>query len=433
MKADVLLGLQWGDEGKGKATDAISYKEDYGGGIRFQGGPNAGHSIEFDTVKTVLHTIPSNIFKKFSESIIANGVLIDPVIFMQEILNLVNNFPDLLTMEELLKKIIISNKAHLILPSHKILDKYQETKKGKNKVGTTLKGIGPTGADKVLRVGLRAGSINDPDFQEKAKELYYEHLSIISSKYPQMVFDVDTKALFNQWLDAIEFLKKFRITDTAIYLNEAISKGKKYLGEGAQGTFLDIDHGTYPGVTASNTSIGGFFTGTGISPKHLGKVFGLFKAYTTRVGEGPFPTELLSKNKRFLGKTEEEWGIIIQRIGAEFGATTGRPRRCGWLDLVLLKYSCMINGVTELIMTKADILDGIPKLKVCVAYENNHNFPDEKAIPIYQTIKGWQKIVDENGKFDKNFLAFINMIEKYLELPITIISTGPDRKDIIYR
>lgn len=421
-KADVLLGLQWGDEGKGKAIDAISIKNNYDGAIRFQGGPNAGHTLEFDGKKTVLHIIPSNIFNENCKSVIGNGIVLDPVIFMQEISNLIQNFSYLFTIDELKNKIIISNKCHIILPSHKILDKYQEQKKGKDKCGTTGKGIGPTYGDKISRVGLRSGDILNTDFELKAKNLYYEHLSIVTNKYPEMVLELDVKQLFTQWLDAINFLKKFTIIDTAIYLNKAISNGKKYLGEGAQGFFLDLDHGTYPMVTASNTSIGGFFNGSGVSPKHLCNVYGLFKAYTTRVGEGPFPTELFDAT-----------GKLLQTQGNEFGSTTGRPRRCGWLDLVMLKYACTISGVTELIMSKADVLNGMPTIKVCIAYQNDYGFPDEKAKPIYKAFKGWKTLIDEKGILSKNFLHYIKFIEEYLNLPITIISTGPNRNDIIWR
>ncbi len=421
VKSDVILGLQWGDEGKGKIVDCLSMRNQYDGTIRFQGGANAGHTLEFDNSKVVLHIIPSNIFQKGTQSIIGNGVVLDPIIFMQEILDLLTKFPQF-SIDELLKKIIISKNAHIILPSHKLLDRYQEEKKGKNRCGTTLKGIGPTYGDKIHRIGFRVEEIKEKDFEEKAKKLYYEHLSTISSKFPEMVFDLDIKILFQQWLDALQFLKKLPIIDTAMYLHSAINDGKFYLGEGAQGTFLDIDFGTYPMVTASNTTIGGFVSGTGLNHKNIRKVYGLFKAYTTRVGEGPFPTELFDRT-----------GELIQKKGNEYGSTTGRPRRCGWLDLVMLKYACLLNGIDELIISKADVLNSINGIKVCVAYKNDYHFPDEKAKPIYQKVRGWKSLINKNGKLSKGFSTYIKLIEEYLGIPITIISTGPDRKDIIWK
>lgn len=421
VKCDVILGLQWGDEGKGKIIDCLSQKNQYDGTIRFQGGANAGHTLEFDNSKVVLHVIPSNIFQEGAQSIIANGVVLDPIIFMQEILDLVTKFATL-SIDELLKKIVISKNAHVILPSHKLLDRYQEEKKGKNKCGTTLKGIGPTYGDKIARIGFRIEEINEPSFEERAKKLYYDHLSTISSKFPEIVFDLDIKKLFNQWLDAIQFLKKITVIDTVMHFDSSINNSKIYLGEGAQGTFLDIDHGTYPMVTASNTTIGGFFSGTGLNHKHIRKVYGLFKAYTTRVGEGPFPTELYNS----LGET-------LRKNGNEYGATTGRPRRCGWLDLVMLKYACLLNGVDELIISKADVLNGMNGIKVCIAYENGQTFPNQKAKPIYQKVRGWKSLVNKNGKLSKGFAAYIKLVEDYLGIPVTIISTGPDRKDIIWR
>ena len=415
---DVLLGLQWGDEGKGKMIDVLAPK--YTGAIRFQGGPNAGHTIEFDGKKIVLHIIPSNIMNPNNKSIIGNGVVFDPVIFRQEVFNLIETFRDQLPIETLVQKIVISDKCHLILPTHKLLDQYQEKKKGDKKCGTTKKGIGPTYGDKISRIGLRAGDIDNNDFEQRAEALYYDHISLVSDKYPEILVDFNTEELFNEWFDAIVFMKNFVITDTAVLLN-TVTNNEMYLGEGAQGTFLDIDHGTYPMVTSSNTTIGGFISGTGLNPKKIGKVYGLFKAYTTRVGEGPFPTEIF-----------DDVGMLIQKKGNEFGATTGRSRRCGWLDFVMLKYACMINGIDELIMSKADVLNNIPYINICIAYKNKHNILDEKAIPIYQKFHGWEQLTN-NGNFSNEFLFYLEFIENYLGIPITIISTGPDRKDVIVR
>ncbi|MFW6249226.1 MAG: adenylosuccinate synthase, partial [Bacteroidota bacterium] len=344
MKVDVLLGLQWGDEGKGKVVDVLT--PNYDNIARFQGGPNAGHSLEFGNIKHVLHTIPSGIFHENKKNIIGNGVVIDPLIFLKEIESIKKLGIDLK------KNLFISKKAHLILPTHKVLDAASEAAKGKTKIGSTLKGIGPTYMDKTGRNGLRVGDILEPDFKERYQQLKNKHLQILS----QYDFDFNVEDEEAAWFRGTEILSEYNIVDSELFINEEINNGNSVLAEGAQGTLLDIDFGSYPYVTSSNTICAGACIGLGIAPTKIGEVFGIFKAYCTRVGSGPFPTELL-----------DDMGDDLRKKGNEFGATTGRPRRCGWLDLVALKYSVMINGVTQLIMTKADVLTGLDKIHVCTA------------------------------------------------------------------
>ena len=376
MKIDLILGLQWGDEGKGKIVDVLT--KDYDIIARFQGGPNAGHTLEFDGIKHVLHTIPSGIFHDNKLNIIGNGVVIDPVIFQNEIEKL-----DELKVD-LNDKLLISRKAHLILPTHRLIDKSSELSKGKKKIGSTLKGIGPTYMDKTGRNGLRVGDLELNGWDEKFEALTNKHLNIINNFNVDIEFNIDE--LKREFQASLNFLKKITFIDSEHYLNESIDSGKKILGEGAQGSLLDIDFGTYPYVTSSNTTSAGACTGLGIAPNKINEVFGIFKAYTTRVGSGPFPTEL-----------HDAIGQRMAKVGNEFGATTGRPRRCGWLDLVSLKHSITVNGVTELIMMKGDVLSGIEKIKVCTKYNykgtNVDYLPfsilEENITPIYEEIDGW--------------------------------------------
>ena len=421
MKIDLILGLQWGDEGKGKIVDVLT--KDYDIIARFQGGPNAGHTLEFDGIKHVLHTIPSGIFHDNKLNIIGNGVVIDPVIFQNEIEKL-----DELKVD-LNDKLLISRKAHLILPTHRLIDKASELSKGKKKIGSTLKGIGPTYMDKTGRNGLRVGDLELDGWDEKFEALTNKHLNIINNFNVDIEFNiVELKREFQASLD---FLKKITFIDSEHYLNESIDSGKKILGEGAQGSLLDIDFGTYPYVTSSNTTSAGACTGLGIAPNKINEVFGIFKAYTTRVGSGPFPTEL-----------HDAIGQRMAKVGNEFGATTGRPRRCGWLDLVSLKHSITVNGVTELIMMKGDVLSGIEKIKVCTKYNykgtNVDYLPfsilEENTTPIYEEIDGWEEDITKVNKYEDlplNFKNYIKFLEDRLELKIKIISVGPDRKQTI--
>ncbi|OFZ36862.1 MAG: adenylosuccinate synthase, partial [Bacteroidetes bacterium RIFCSPHIGHO2_02_FULL_44_7] len=375
MKVDVLLGLQWGDEGKGKIVDVLTPKYDII--ARFQGGPNAGHTLEFEGIKHVLHTIPSGIFREGVMNLVGNGVVIDPVIFKAELKKLEPFGIDIPS------RLLISKKAHLILPTHRLLDAASETAKGKDKIGSTLKGIGPTYMDKTGRNGLRVGDIFSPKFKEKYAALVEKHRMMLQ-RYPDFEYDLSESE--GPWMQAIEELKQLKAVDSEQYINDAIRAGKKILAEGAQGTMLDIDFGTYPFVTSSNTVTAGTCTGLGVAPTKIGKVIGIFKAYCTRVGSGPFPTELL-----------DEVGEKIRRDGHEFGATTGRPRRCGWVDLPALKYAIMINGATELSMMKADVLDSFDTIKVCTHYmidgERFDYFPydvnDVEVIPVYEELSGW--------------------------------------------
>ena len=421
MKIDLILGLQWGDEGKGKIVDVLT--KDYDIIARFQGGPNAGHTLEFDGIKHVLHTIPSGIFHDNKLNIIGNGVVIDPVIFQNEIEKL-----DELKVD-LNDKLLISRKAHLILPTHRLIDKASELSKGKKKIGSTLKGIGPTYMDKTGRNGLRVGDLELVGWDEKFEALTNKHLNIINNFNVDIEFNIDE--LKRGFQASLNFLKKITFIDSEHYLNESIDSGKKILGEGAQGSLLDIDFGTYPYVTSSNTTSAGACTGLGIAPNKINEVFGIFKAYTTRVGSGPFPTEL-----------HDAIGQRMAKVGNEFGATTGRPRRCGWLDLVSLKHSITVNGVTELIMMKGDVLSGIEKIKVCTKYNykgtNVDYLPfsilEENITPIYEEIDGWEEDITKVNTYEDlplNFKNYIKFLEDRLKLKIKIISVGPDRKQTI--
>jgi len=420
MNIDILLGLQWGDEGKGKIVDAISPKYDII--ARFQGGPNAGHSLEFNNVKHVLHLIPSGIFHPEKLNIIGNGVVIDPSVFKKEIDELGP------PVDELTKRLIISNKANLILPSHRILDTAYELQKGNTKIGSTLKGIGPAYTDKTSRNGLRAGDILRKDFRELYEDHLKSHLTILKN----YDFKFDLKEYEKGWFEGIEMLKKFRIVNTEYLVNELVGKGSRVLAEGAQGTMLDIDFGSYPYVTSSNTISAGACTGLGISPKLISEIFGIFKAYCTRVGSGPFPTEL-----------NDDTGNTLRNIGREFGSTTGRPRRCGWLDLPSLKYSIMLNGITKLFMTKADVLSGFKSVKVCTFYQVDGKdclelpFGTDTVIePVYTEMQGW----DEDISAIRDYISLPQSLKKYIEfienqtgIPITLVSVGPDRQELILR
>ena len=419
MKVDVLLGLQWGDEGKGKIVDVLT--PNYNVIARFQGGPNAGHSLEFNNIKHVLHTIPSGIFHKETINIIGNGVVIDPVIFSNEISNLEK------VGTEPRKNLYISKKAHLILPTHRILDAASEQAKGKTKIGSTLKGIGPTYMDKTGRSGLRVGDILS-DFNTKYKALKEKHIHLLK----QFDFDYNIEEYETEWLKGIELIKSFTLIDSEHLINDYIEEDKKILAEGAQGTLLDIDFGSYPYVTSSNTVCAGACTGLGIAPSTLGEVHGIFKAYCTRVGSGPFPTELFDTD-----------GDKIRDEGREFGSTTGRPRRCGWMDLVALKYAIKLNGVTKLIMTKADVLDTFDTIKIATEYNVDgkiyNKMPyeiNENCIPVYKEFKGWKSNLTEiksKKEFPKELIEYIEYIEKEVNVPISIVSVGPDRTQTILR
>lgn len=419
MKADVLLGLQWGDEGKGKIVDVLTLNYDII--ARFQGGPNAGHTLEFDGIKHVLHTIPSGIFHKGVLNVIGNGVVIDPVIFEREIDEI-----DELDVE--MSELLISKKAHLILPTHKLLDAASEKAKGKEKIGSTLKGIGPTYMDKTGRNGLRVGDISDPNFNEKYEKLKQKHIQILNF----YDFDYELEKLEKTWFDSLECLKRFPHIESEHFIHKAMKDGKKILAEGAQGTLLDIDFGSYPFVTSSNTITAGACTGLGIAPNKIGEVIGIFKAYCTRVGSGPFPSELF-----------DEVGERLARIGNEFGSTTGRSRRCGWIDLPALKYAININGVTQLNMMKADVLSGLDTIKVCTHYMLNGKkidylpFEDnENLTPVYTELKGWDKDIMHISSLEEapqEVHDYISYLEKELETPITIVSVGPDRTQTFFR
>lgn len=423
MAVDLLLGLQWGDEGKGKIVDVLTSK--YNIIARFQGGPNAGHTLEFDGIKHVLHTIPSGIFHKDAVNLVGNGVVIDPVILKKELDNL-EKFGS-----ELKDKLLISRKAHLILPTHRLLDAASEAAKGKAKIGSTLKGIGPTYMDKTGRNGIRVGDLELSDWKDKYRSLANKHEEMIN--FYDVDVQYDLQELETEFFKAIEVLKSLAFTDSEQYIHQAQKAGKTILAEGAQGSLLDIDFGTYPFVTSSNTTAAGACTGLGIAPTKIKEVFGVFKAYTTRVGSGPFPTELFDEDGERMG-----------RIGNEFGATTGRSRRCGWLDLVALKYAVQINGVTQLIMMKADVLSGFDTIKVCTGYnyrgEEISHFPysinAEDVTPIYKPLKGWKEDltkITSTSEFPKELDAFITLLEEELEVPIKIVSVGPDRKQTIFR
>lgn len=420
MKIDILLGLQWGDEGKGKIVDALS--PDYDIIARFQGGPNAGHSLEFNNIKHILHLIPSGIFHPGKINIIGNGVVLDPAVFRQEIDNL--GIP----LEELTKRLVISSRANLILPTHRMLDAAYEQKKGHLKIGSTLKGIGPTYTDKTSRNGLRAGDIMLKNFRQMYEGLSSGHLELLR----QLEYESDISKYEKDWFAGIELLKKFRVENTEYLINDMLSAGRKVLAEGAQGTMLDLDFGSYPYVTSSNTISAGACTGLGVSPKTIDEIFGIFKAYCTRVGSGPFPTEL-----------NDETGELLRKKGSEFGATTGRPRRCGWLDLPALRYAIMINGVTRLFMMKSDILSGFSTIKVCSSYRVNGQNVDQRPYdnnaaiePVYTELPGWQEDITGIRKYNELPLYlrnYVEFIEKQTGIPITIVSVGPDRNSTIFR
>ena len=423
MSLDLLLGLQWGDEGKGKIVDAITSNYDII--ARFQGGPNAGHTIEFDGNKHVLHTIPSGIFNKDSINLIGNGVVIDPGIFLKEIEGL-NKYKI-----DLRKNLYISKRAHIILPTHKIIDATSEASKGKKKIGSTLKGIGPAYMDKTGRNGIRIGDIELPDWMEKYRKLANKHESMIKNYNVDLQYNL--KELEEDFFNAVEKLKSIPFIDSENFIFNQLDDNKTILAEGAQGSLLDIDFGTYPYVTSSNTTAAGACTGLGVPPNKIKDVFGIFKAYTTRVGSGPFPTELFDKNAETMSK-----------VGNEFGATTGRPRRCGWLDLVALKYAIQVNGVTQLMMMKADVLSGFSTIKVCTSYnykgeEISHlpyNIQEENVSVNYTEFKGWKadltKMTSE-AELPKNLMDYIAFIEKETGIPVKIVSVGPDRKQTILR
>ena len=419
VKADVLLGLQWGDEGKGKIVDVLTSQYDII--ARFQGGPNAGHTLEFDGIKHVLHTIPSGIFHNGVVNIIGNGVVIDPIIFDNEIKSISK-------LNVKISKLLISKKAHLILPTHKLLDAASEKAKGKEKIGSTLKGIGPTYMDKTGRNGLRIGDLTDRNFKDKYNKLKNKHLKLLDF----YDFEYELEKLENEWFSCLNTLLSFQHIDSEHYLNKCLKENKKILAEGAQGTLLDIDFGSYPFVTSSNTITAGACTGLGIAPNKINDVYGIFKAYCTRVGSGPFPTELFDKT-----------GERIAKIGNEFGATTGRPRRCGWIDIPALKYAININGVTKLMMMKADVLSGIDVIKACTHYETKDGIIDylpfqsnHDLTPIYKEIKGWKNDLTKLSSLNeapKELHNYINWLEEELEVPITIVSVGPDRKQTLHK
>lgn len=420
-KVDVLLGLQWGDEGKGKIVDVLAPKYDVV--ARFQGGPNAGHTLEFDGIKHVLHQIPSGIFRDRTRNIIGNGVVLDPIVFKKEIegfqkfnLNVKAN-------------LFISKKATLIVPTHRLLDQAYEKAKGEQKIGSTLKGIGPSYQDKIGRQGLRVGDILSDNFKDKFRKLTDIHFEILNKHQVEFNWS-ELEAQFN---DAVNFLRQFQLVDSEYLINKEINAGSTILAEGAQGSLLDIDFGSYPFVTSSNTVTAGACTGLGVAPRHIGEVYGIFKAYSTRVGSGPFPTELL-----------DEEGDKLRKEGNEFGSTTGRPRRCGWIDIPSLKYSIMINGVTQLLMMKADVLSIFPTIKICTKYQLKdgsitetlpYELIHEKIVPVYKEMKGWN--VNLKGIDGKNLpaelLQYVAFLEQQLGVPITLISTGPDRTQTILR
>jgi adenylosuccinate synthase len=420
-KVDVLLGLQWGDEGKGKIVDVLTPKYDIV--ARFQGGPNAGHTLEFNGTKHVLHTIPSGIFHEHVTNIVGNGVVIDPIVFATEIEKLTAKNVNVAA------RLLISKKAHLILPTHKLLDAASEAEKGKSKIGSTLKGIGPTYMDKTGRNGLRIGDILSENFIEKYNTLVEKHKKMLS----HFQFEYSLDEMETAWFEGIEVLKTLTFIDSENYLHKAIREDKKILAEGAQGSLLDIDFGSYPFVTSSNTVAAGACTGLGVAPNSIGSAFGIFKAYCTRVGSGPFPTEL-----------DNEVGEAMRKEGNEFGSTTGRARRCGWLDIPALRYACRLNGITELYMMKADILSIFEEIHVCTQYKINgiqtdempYDLLDGKVEPVYTTLKGWNADLTQIRTieaFPQELSDYIAFIEKELEIPITYVSVGPDREQTIVR
>ena len=415
-RVDVLLGAQWGDEGKGKVVDVIA--PEYQAIARFQGGPNAGHTLIFDGKKHVLHTIPSGVFRKGVWNLVGNGVVIDPVIFLKEVNSLAAAGVDVKP------RLLISRRAHLILPTHRALDAASEADKGQGKIGSTLKGIGPTYMDKTGRNGLRVGDIERPDFLERYNTLVAKHERLLG------IYDnqVDWKPMEAEWLEAIDTLRQFTLVDSEHWMDQQLREGKNILAEGAQGTLLDIEFGTYPFVTSSNTITAGACIGLGIAPSRIGKAIGIFKAYSTRVGSGPFPTELHDAD-----------GEHIRTAGNEFGSTTGRPRRCGWLDLPALRYAAMVNGLTELAMMKADVLSGMPTVRVCTSYRINGKETDRLPFdistgiePVYTDLPGWGNL-DPQVALPKEVEAYIRFIEEAVEVPIRLVSTGPDRTATLLR
>lgn len=422
MKVDVLLGLQWGDEGKGKVVDVLTPRYDFI--TRFQGGPNAGHTLEFNNIKQVLHTIPSGIFRDNTMNIIGNGVVIDPSIFKKEVESIAKIGFDVR------KNLMISKKAHLILPTHRLLDAASETSKGDTKIGSTLKGIGPTYRDKIGRDGLRIGDLFE-NFKEKYNQRKAQHILMLE-KFYNYDYKEQLESFEKEWFEGIDTIKQFEIIDSEHVINNALKAGKSIMAEGAQGTMLDIDFGSYPFVTSSNTVSAGACTGLGIAPNRIGNVLGIFKAYCTRVGMGPFPTEL-----------HDEIGQNLRDMGHEYGSTTGRPRRCGWLDMVALKYAIMVNGATHLIMMKADVMDQFETIKVCTHYEINGTLTQElpyelndSVKPVYKEFKGWKsdltKLTSEN-QFPKELTEYIQFIEAETGVPVSIVSVGPNRAQTIER
>ncbi|MDR1526385.1 MAG: adenylosuccinate synthase [Dysgonamonadaceae bacterium] len=419
MKVDTLLGLQWGDEGKGKIVDVLTPNYDII--ARFQGGPNAGHTLEFEGQKYVLRSVPSGIFQGGKINIIGNGVVLDPALFKAEIEALEASGHDLT------QRLYISRKAHLILPTHRLLDAAYETQKGSGKIGTTGKGIGPAYTDKVSRNGLRVGDI-ECNFDAKYNEAIARHETILQ----QMRYEYDLKAIEKEWREGIEYIKRFRLIDSDHFINNALREGKKVLAEGAQGTMLDIDFGSYPFVTSSNTICAGACTGLGVAPSKIGEVYGIFKAYCTRVGSGPFPTELT-----------DETGQKMRDLGQEYGSVTGRPRRCGWIDLVALRYAILIDGVTHLIMMKSDVLDTFDTIKACVAYKvdgkETEDFPfnlNGSVEPAYVELPGWQTDMTKmqaEDEFPEEFNAYLSFLEETLGVKVKIVSVGPDRAQTIIR
>ena len=419
MKLDVVLGLQWGDEGKGKIVDVLAGR--YPAVARFQGGPNAGHSLHFEGKSFVLRSIPSGIFRKDAINIIGNGVVLDPITFRGECENIAK------TGVPVKDRIVVAKKAHLILPTHRLLDAANEAAMGKGKIGSTLKGIGPTYTDKISRNGLRVGDILAPDFKDRFNRLKERHIRQLS----QFGYECDPEAEEAAFMDAVEFLRGFTLVDCEYFVNETL-KTRQVLAEGAQGSMLDVDYGSYPFVTSSSTICAGACTGLGVSPSQIGHVYGIFKAYCTRVGSGPFPTELF-----------DETGEKLRRLGNEFGAVTGRPRRCGWLDLVALKYTVMLNGVTDLIMMKSDCLDDFETIKVCTSYRVDGRETDmvpfdtyAEIEPVYTEFKGWNADLTrcrKESELPAEFMDYIRFMEEYLGVPIRIISIGPDRDATIMR
>ncbi len=428
-KTDVLLGLQWGDEGKGKIVDVLT--PEYEIVARFQGGPNAGHTIAFGDKKFVLHTIPSGVFNPDTVNVIGNGVIIDPFVFAREVDSLSTSGVDVS------KNVLISDKAHLILPTHRLLDAVYEKEKGKDKIGSTLKGIGPAYTDKTARNGLRIGDLDLPGFQKRYEKIRAYHFRLASlfdvDPYEVLIEGIPFETYEKYWLDELKIVQQFEKTSSEYYLNQALDNGKRVLAEGAQGTLLDVDFGAYPFVTSSNTTVAGVCSGLGIPPVKVGKVFGIFKAYCTRVGSGPFPTELF-----------DETGETLRQRGHEFGATTGRPRRCGWLDLPALKYAIMLNGVSELKMMKADVLSGFPEIKVATGYKIDGVFTEKLPFDperthvevVYKTFEGWKENLEPVKDFDdlplqlKNYVHFI---EQQTGIPVRLVSVGPHRNETILR